>query len=127
MFGGGGLGEMIRENVTRALFVFFEYFPCSVLLSLISLFLVFIFLVTSADSATFVVGMMTSKGNLNPPTGRKLLWGVIIAVLASSALFSGGIEVAKAVAISGAIPFSIILLLQTVAFLRILRKEKPEK
>ena len=128
LYGGGGLGQLVREDVTQALFTFFQYYPLTPVLSIMALFLIFIFLVTSADSATFVVGMITSNGVLNPPTMRKLLWGVIIAALSASALFSeNGIEVSKAIAISGAIPFSIILLLQIVAFLRVVRHDKSLK
>ena len=125
---GTGLGEMVRQNPTTALFSFFGYYPFSTLLNIIALFLIFIFLVTSADSATFVVGMITSKGKLNPPTMRKIMWGVIIAALSASALFSSkGVEVSKAIAISGAIPFSIILLLQIIGFMRAIRHEKLDK
>lgn len=125
LFGGGGLGELVREDVTTALFAFFDYFPMPLLLSLTALFLIFIFLVTSADSATFVVGMMTTEGELNPPTSRKLLWGIIISLLSGATLISKGVDVPKAIAISGAIPFSIILMLQIVAFLRVIREELP--
>ena len=72
--------------------------------------------------------MITSNGALDPPTMRKLLWGVIIAALSASALFSkDGVAVSKAIAISGAIPFSIILLLQIVAFLRTIRQDEALK
>lgn len=127
LFGGGGFGDLVREDVTKALFGLFDYFPMTLVLQITSLFLIFVFLVTSADSATFVVGMMTSKGDLNPSTKKKLTWGAIIAILSSSALFSGGVEVSKAIAISGAIPFSIILMLQIVSFLKILRTENLEQ
>ena len=64
-------------------------------------FLIFTFLVTSADSATFVLGMMTSQGSLDPPTWKKLLWGVVIALLTASTLFAeGGIHVMRAIAIT---------------------------
>ena len=126
IFGSGGLGELVREDVTKALFALFDYYPLTLLLKILALFSIFVFLVTSADSATFVIGMMTSHGNLNPSTKHKLTWGFVIALLSASSLVVGGIEVPKAIAISGAIPFSIILLLQIVAFFRILRTEKGD-
>ncbi|WP_372368815.1 BCCT family transporter [Candidatus Uabimicrobium sp. HlEnr_7] len=124
IFGSGGLGELVQEDVTKALFALFDYYPLTLTLKILALFSIFVFLVTSADSATFVIGMMTSHGNLNPSTKHKLTWGLVIAVLSASSLLVGGIEVSKAIAISGAIPFSMILLLQIVAFFRILRTEK---
>ena len=62
-------------DVSAALFAFFEYFPATDLLNFLTVCLIFIFLVTSADSGTFVISMMTSNGNLNPAVRVKLIWG----------------------------------------------------
>jgi glycine betaine transporter len=127
MYGGGGIAELIFEDVTKALFALLGYFPFSAVLNVLAVFLIFIFLVTSADSGTFVVSMMTSKGDLNPSTAIKLTWGVLIAVISTAVLFSGSAEVAKAMGITGAVPFSLILCLQIVAFLRTIRQEETVK
>jgi len=126
MFGGGGFAEFVQEDVSKALFALFTWFPFSQILSVLALILIFVFLVTSADSGTFVVSMMTSNGNLNPPTQVKLIWGVIISVLTAGTLFTGSVTVAKAMAITGAIPFSLILILQLIAFVRTIRREKTD-
>ena len=75
MFGAGGITENVFADVAGALFVFFQYFPGTDLLNFLAVCLIFIFLVTSADSGTFVISMMTSNGSLNPPTKLKLTWG----------------------------------------------------
>jgi glycine betaine transporter len=124
MFGGGGLADLVLEDVSKALFALFTWFPLSEILSGLALILIFIFLVTSADSGTFVVSMMTSNGNLNPSTRLKIIWGIMIALLTAGILFTGSITVAKAMAITGAIPFTFILVIQIIAFLRTIRREK---
>ncbi len=124
LFGSGDLSELVSENVSHALFAFFGHFPLSTMLSGLAVLLVFIFLVTSADSGTFVLSMMTTDGNLDPPTSHKLIWGVLVAVITAATLFSGSIDVARAMAATGAIPFSFVLMLQIVGFLRELRKER---
>jgi len=124
MFGGSGFADFVLEDVTKALFALFTWFPLSKILSILALLLIFIFLVTSADSGTFVVSMMTSNGDLNPPVHLKLIWGVIISMLTAGTLFTGSVTVAKAMAITGAIPFSLILILQVIAFLRTIREER---
>jgi choline-glycine betaine transporter len=68
--------------------------------------------------------MMTSDGNLNPPLPYKLVWGSLVAILTVATLASGSVEVAKAMAVTGAVPFSVVLLLQVVGFLRAIREEK---
>ncbi|MGI9449470.1 MAG: BCCT family transporter [Geminicoccaceae bacterium] len=127
LFGGGGLAELVFADVTSALFTFLDYFPAGEILGAVACFLIFIFLVTSADSGTFVLSMMTTGGNLNPPVFHKMVWGILIAVLTIGTLFSGSITVAKAMAITGALPFSVILLLQIVGFLREIRSELPDR
>jgi glycine betaine transporter len=123
MFGGGGLADLVLEDVSKALFALFTWFPLSEILSGLALILIFVFLVTSADSGTFVVSMMTSNGNLNPSTSFKLIWGILIAILTAGILFTGSVTVAKAMAITGAIPFTFILIIQIIAFLRTIRRE----
>jgi glycine betaine transporter len=126
LFGPSGLSGLVFEDVAKALFAFFNYFPLSQVLSMTAVLLVFIFLVTSADSGTFVVAMMTTNGTLNPPTAHKLVWAVIITALTVATLLTGSIAAAKAMAVIGAIPFSLILILQIIAFLRTLREDSVQ-
>jgi glycine betaine transporter len=122
-YGSGGIADLVFEDVTKALFALFTYFPLSDLLGITALFLIFIFLVTSADSGTFVVSMMTSNGDLNPSTPLKLIWAVVITAITAATLFTGSVFVAKAMAITGAVPFSLILIVQIIGFLRTLRDD----
>jgi len=124
LHGSGGLADLVFDDVTKALFALFDYFPLAQVLSGAALLLIFVFLVTSADSGTFVVSMMTGKGTLDPSIGLKLTWALIILAITIGTLLSGSVEVAKTLAVSGAIPFSLVLLLQLAAFLRTLRDEE---
>lgn len=124
MFGEAQVVELVREDVTAALFALFDTLPASSLLATISLLLVFIFLVTSMDSATFVLGMLTSRGDPQPSTGRKVTWGIALGLLSAALVLSGNIQAVRAVAILGAIPFTLVLLLQVVALLRTIREER---
>lgn len=127
MFGQQGLGSLALENPPQALYALLSYFPFSQVLAVVAMFLMFIFLVTSADSGSFVLGMMTSEGALNPSRPRKLLWGLITAALATAALFAaGGVHVMRAFAISGAIPFTIIMIVHAGCLLISLFQEALE-
>ncbi len=66
VFGSNGIGDIVKTDVDAALFAFFDRLPWSTLTSIVSIVLLFTFLITSADSATFVISMMTSEGNLDP-------------------------------------------------------------
>ncbi len=123
LFGGGGLSAKVFADVSAALFAFFEYFPATNVLNFLSLCLIFIFLVTSADSGTFVISMMTSSGNLNPTTRLKLIWGLLIVGITIATIVTESIAVAKAMAITGAIPFTFIVILQLAGFIRVVRED----
>lgn len=118
--GGGGISGLVQEDTTRALFALFAHYPLTKILSVTAILLVFVFMVTSVDSATFVLGMLTSDGAMDPPRSRKIAWGLALGVLAGALTLSRSIEVVRAIAIVGAIPFTFVLILQIVAFLRAL-------
>jgi glycine betaine transporter len=67
--------------------------------------------------------MMTSNGDLNPSMLLKLIWAVVITAITAATLFTGSVFVAKAMAITGAVPFSLILIVQIIGFLRTLRDD----
>jgi len=123
MTGAGGIARLVREDVSVALFSLFDRLPLSWLLSGTAIALVFIFLVTSVDSATFVLGMLTSRGSLDPPIRRKLGWGISLGLLGGALMLSGSVPAVRAVAVLGALPFSFIMLIQIAALLRSLGQE----
>ncbi|HJN78244.1 MAG TPA: BCCT family transporter [Myxococcota bacterium] len=128
LFGPGGLGDAVVEDVTTALFTLFSHLPGSGVLSVTALVLLFVFLVTSADSASYVLGMLTTRGDPDPPVRRKLLWGLVLTGIAAVGLLSGGgIPVLKALALVGALPFTIILLLHIVCMLKSMGQEHDER
>ncbi len=123
LYGAGGLVALVEQDINTALFAFFDRLPFAFWLSCIGLVLVFMFVVTSVDSATFVLGMLTTRGSLNPPVRRKLTWGVMLGALGAAMMFAGNPAAIKAVSVVGAIPFTFILLLQIAAFLRALAED----
>jgi glycine betaine transporter len=127
LHGGGGIAQLVQEDVTVALFALFHRLPLAYMLDAISLALVFIFLVTSVDSATFVLAMLTKGGDVNPPRRRKLSWGVGLGALSAPMTLMGEIDALKAVMVSGVLPYSAILILQVIGMLRALLTETPAR
>lgn len=135
VFGGTGLylqmqegvniAQVALDNVSTVLFVMFDHLPLGVVLSGISLVLLVTFFVTSANSATFVLGMMTSKGNMSPPLYKKSIWGLAQAGIAVVLLFSGGLAALQQMAIAAALPFTIVMLLMCYNFVLALKQECP--
>lgn len=122
--GPGGLAAIATEDAAAALFAFLDYFPLGAALSLLALAILFVFLVTSADSGTFVLGIMTEDGNENPRVSKKLLWGAILAGMTLAVTLVADVQVGRAMAILGAVPFTAVLVVQMAAFLATIRTEK---
>ncbi|WAA08753.1 glycine betaine uptake BCCT transporter [Fervidibacillus albus] len=110
----------------QILFVVFDQFPWSTLLSIVAIALILTFFVTSADSATFVLGMQTTYGSLTPPNIVKLTWGIAQSTMALILLYSGGLLALQNALIIAAFPFSIVIVLMMVSLYRSLSKEKRE-
>lgn len=79
--------------------------------------------VTSADSATFVLGMLPSKGDLNPKNKVKIVWGLLQSSIAIILLISGGLEGLETMAIITALPFAVILVMMCFSFMKALKDE----
>ncbi|MBM7603491.1 glycine betaine transporter [Metabacillus crassostreae] len=107
-----------------ALFAVLDYFPLGTLMSIIAIFLISTFFITSADSATFVLGMQTTNGQLNPPNRIKFIWGIIQSASAAILLWSGGLNALQTSAIIAALPFAIIMILMVFSLLKSLQQEK---
>ncbi|MBB2506788.1 Glycine betaine transporter OpuD [Staphylococcus cohnii subsp. cohnii] len=110
-----------------ALFGVFNEVPLGFVLSIVTLLLIATFFITSADSATFVLGMQTTFGSLNPSVIVKVIWGIAQALIAFILLFSGGdngLNALQNMAIMTALPFSIIVLCMMVSFYKDANKER---
>ncbi|MGB7999100.1 MAG: BCCT family transporter [Anaerobacillus sp.] len=123
LFEGTAIADAVNTDVTSALFVTLEQFPFTQILSILSLFLICVFLVTSADSATFVLGMMTSDGNLNPSLLSKLVWGTLIAAITAVLIISSGLQGLQTASLVAALPFTVILIIMCVNLFKSLRQE----
>ncbi|MCL6617054.1 MAG: BCCT family transporter, partial [Anoxybacillus ayderensis] len=81
------------------------------------------FFVTSADSATFVLGMQTTNGSLNPSNSVKFTWGIIQAATAAILLWTGGLQALQTASIIAAFPFTIIMIFMVISLLHSFKKE----
>ncbi|WP_181347651.1 BCCT family transporter [Thalassobacillus sp. CUG 92003] len=120
---GAELASLAPEQM---LFGVFDQYPMSLLLSIIALMLIATFFITSADSATFVLGMQTTNGSLNPPKMVKFAWGIAQSATAAVLLYTGGLQALQNALISAAFPFSLIMLLMVYSLYKALRTDKAE-
>ena len=120
---GAGLTKLATEEV---MFGSFDGYSLGIVLSIIAIFLVFTFFITSADSATFVLGMLSEDGSLYPHKTVKLVWGILISTFSVVLLMSGGLNTLQNILIIVALPFSIIMMLIVISLSIELHHEKKE-
>jgi glycine betaine transporter len=107
----------------ETLFAVFGELNLGVIMSIIAVTLITTFFITSADSATFVLGMQTTNGSMYPQNAVKLTWGVAQSLIAVILLSTGGLGSLQTALIIAAFPFSFIMLLMMAAFYKSLNLE----
>ena len=117
------LAEAVKADVSTALFAMFDALPMGALMSVVATVLVLVFFVTSGDSATLVLGMMSTGGTPDPGTRVKLVWGLLVAGIAASLLLTGGIRAVQTATIVFALPFTLVIVAMTVALWRGVRED----
>src|SRR5690606_40326813 len=65
---------ILLAEMSSALFATLDYLPGTAVIGGLMLVLIVLFVITSANSATFVLGMFTSKGVLNPKRWSRFTW-----------------------------------------------------
>ena len=110
-----------------SLFKVFSQYKGGFAFSIIAIFLLFTFFITSANSAIYVLGMFTSRGSLNPKNTNKVVWGVIQALFAIVFIMLGGLDILQRFAIVVSFPFAIIIIAIAIALIQELKKEKCRK
>jgi len=83
------------------------------------------FFVTSSDSGSFVVDMLTSGGHPDPPTWQRVFWAVTEGGVAAVLLLTGGLQALQSAAIITGFPFCVVLLAMCWSLVKGLRSE-PE-
>ncbi|UCZ52439.1 BCCT family transporter [Bacillus shivajii] len=133
VFGGTGIYlelfqglDVSGQGLETALFFVYQNLPLTALLSVLTVALITTFFVTSADSATFVLGMLTTGGKLNPPNRVKITWGLILVASTSVLMYSGGLAGLQTAIIVSALPLSFIVLVMCYGLVKALNKELKE-
>jgi choline/carnitine/betaine transport len=119
-----GLAAATQNNITVALFEMFDLMPFSGVLSVVAMLLIFIFLVTSADSASYIVAQMTDNGSINPPLYKRVIWGVLIAAICLTLIASGGLTGLQSASVLSALPFTFILYMMVFVLVQELRADR---
>ena len=110
MFGAGGIAKAVQENIPVSLFVLLENFPLTTVTSSLTVLVIITFFVTSSDSGSMVIDIITSGGNPNPPVLSRLFWAIMEGAVAATLLVGGGLVALQTATITTGLPFALIIL-----------------
>ncbi|MGM0419198.1 MAG: BCCT family transporter [Thermodesulfobacteriota bacterium] len=106
-----GLAEAVTQSVPVSLFVFLENFPFSQFASLLAVIVVMTFFITSSDSASLVIDIISAGGDPEPPKLQRVFWAVLEGLAAAVLLLGGGLLALKTAAVVTGFPFAIVLII----------------
>lgn len=119
--------QKIASDVSIAFFAVMSHYNFGFIISIITIVLLITFFITSANSATFVLGMFTSQGDLNPTNKKKIMLGLLQSFLAVVLLLTGGLNALQTSSLVAAFPFIFIMILAAISLVKELKKENVEK
>jgi len=123
LFGEAGIADAVAREVPAGLYVLLDQLPWGHVAIGVAIVLACLFVITSADAATFVLGMFTSKGVLNPTRFVRVLWGSLQLLMAGVLLVSGGLYALRTLSIIAAFPFMLLMVLMAFSLQKDLRLE----
>lgn len=121
---GAGLRAAVEDDVAIALFVMLDQLPWAAVTSTLATIVVVTFFITSSDSGSLVIDILTSGGDPDPPVATRIFWAVTEGAVAGVLLVTGGLVALQTAAIITALPFSIVLLCVCFGLLRALRVDR---
>jgi len=130
--GGTALDQLLNDGYRGvadsvpelALFHMLEGLPYAPLISTLSVFLIAIFFVTSADSGALVMDTIAAGGKMDVPVRQRVFWCVLGGLAAAALMLGGGINSLQSMTISIALPFGVVLLLMAVGLYQGLWRER---
>ena len=106
-----------------ALFKMLEVLPLTGVVSAVSVLLITIFFVTSADSGSLVIDTITAGGKMDAPVQQRVFWCISTGLVSIALLLGGGMASLQALTTSIGLPFCFILLLMCVSIMMGLLQE----
>lgn len=99
-----GALSALAGQTEALLFAFLSLEPLGQFTSTISVLMIFIFFVTSADSGIFVINTIASHGEHTFPRWQSIFWGYLMSLLAIGLLYSGGLSALQSMTMITALP-----------------------
>ena len=119
-----GLVDAVNADFGSAIFRLIEYYPLTKPITLLIVIMIVLWFVTSSDSASFVIDMLTAGGDTNPPKIQRLFWATMEGLIAAILLAAGGLDALQAAAIVAGLPFALVIFVMMYSLWRGLSRDR---
>ncbi len=131
VFGETAITQVVQDGYQAArdaelplqLFMMLDALPLAQITSFLAIVLVVVFFVTSSDSGSLVIDVISAGGKVDAPVPQRVFWAVFEGLVAIALIFSGGLVALQAMAVSTGLPFAIVLLAASLAIFKGLMSE----
>jgi BCCT family betaine/carnitine transporter len=131
VFGGTAISQLVKDGYEAAaaadlplkLFLMLDVLPLAQITSFLAIILVVVFFVTSSDSGSLVIDVISAGGKVDAPTPQRVFWCTFEGLVAVALILGGGLVALQAMAVSTGFPFAIVLLVSTVSVIKGLLSE----
>lgn len=116
-------GEVSNDT---ALFQMLDGLPLGIITSVLAIAVIVFFFVTSSDSGSLVIDILSTGGDIDTPKITRVYWALLEGIAAAVLLLVGGsasLTALQTVSIATAVPFSIVMVLACIALLKAFRYE----
>lgn len=121
----GGMLKKMTSSPETLLLKFFNYLPLPELTSIVSLLVISLFFVTSADSGIYVLNNITSRDKgLSAPRWQAVMWGVLMSAVAVLLMRSGGLGNLQSMTLIVSLPFALLMLIMCFSLWKGLSADK---
>lgn len=120
-------GDMLVDgavDTNTSLFQLLGTLPIATITSVLAIAVIVFFFVTSSDSGSLVIDILSSGGNVDTPKLSRVYWAVMEGLVAAVLLLVGGsgsLTALQTASIATAVPFSLVMVAACVSMLRAFR------
>lgn len=122
----GAIQAAVGSDYTTGLFALLEQLPLFRITAPLALLLIVFCFLGAANSATFVLSMLTSNGNMDPGKKLRAGWGIAQGTVTAICVIVGGtaiLSILQTVSIVAAFPYLFVMIFMCIAIYKALKQE----
>ncbi|MBN2194788.1 MAG: BCCT family transporter [Polyangiaceae bacterium] len=119
----GSIADAVERSVPSAPYSLLDTPPGSRICALVATTVVTSFFVTSSDSGSLVIDILSADGDPASPIGQRIFWSLVEGAAASILLVVGGLRVLQIGAITTALPLVLLMVAMCACLVVALRRD----